>query len=560
MDKPDVDFIEGLSPAVSIDQKSTSKNPRSTVGTITEVYDYLRLLFARAGRPHCPVCGAPIERQTPQQIVDRVLELDEGTRFQVLAPVDPRPQGRVRRAVPPAADPGLLAGPGSTARRSSSPSRRSSRSRRSTPSRSSSTGSRSRRRPSAGSPTRSRPRSASPAGWSSSTSSTCREDDPHRERMFSEQLACPNDHPSTSTSSSRGRSRSTRPFGACPDCTRPRHPDGGRPRAGRPRPAGDARRGRDRSRGPAPTSPTTSCGCSARWASELGLRPEHPVGGPARPRRSKVDPRGPPDARSTCVTRNRYGRERVLLRRASRASSPTSSAGTREAETDTSRERFEGFMREVPCPACRGSRLKPVSLAVTGSGGGKNIAEVCALPIDETAEFLARPRPDRRASGRSPSGCSRRSSERLRLPARRRPRLPLPRPAVGHPVRRRGPAHPAGDPDRRRAWSASSTSSTSRRIGLHQRDNHRLIETLVRLKDLGNTLIVVEHDEDTIETADWVVDIGPGAGEHGGQVVALRHGRGAAEPPRLDHRPVPLRPPRDPGARRSAVRRRRAAS
>ena len=112
MDKPDVDFIEGLSPAVSIDQKSTSRNPRSTVGTITEVYDYLRLLFARIGQPHCPVCGEPIARQTPQQIVDRVLELDEGTRFQVLAPVVRGPQGRVRRPVPPAADQGLLPGPG----------------------------------------------------------------------------------------------------------------------------------------------------------------------------------------------------------------------------------------------------------------------------------------------------------------------------------------------------------------------------------------------------------------------------------------------------------------
>ncbi len=142
MDKPDVDFIEGLSPAVSIDQKSTSRNPRSTVGTITEVYDYLRLLFARAGRPHCPECGEPIARQTPQQIVDRVLELEEGTRFQVLAPVDPRPQGGVPRSLPPAQRPGLLPGPGGRRDRSSSPSRRSSTSRRSTPSTWSSTGSR----------------------------------------------------------------------------------------------------------------------------------------------------------------------------------------------------------------------------------------------------------------------------------------------------------------------------------------------------------------------------------------------------------------------------------
>ena len=150
MDKPDVDFIEGLSPAVSIDQKSTSKNPRSTVGTITEVYDYLRLLYARAGRPHCPTCGAPISRQTPQQIVDRILTLEEGAALPGAGPGDPRPQGRVRRALPPAADPGLLPGPRQRRDPPARPTRRSSTSRRSTPSRSSSTGWRSRRPPSGG--------------------------------------------------------------------------------------------------------------------------------------------------------------------------------------------------------------------------------------------------------------------------------------------------------------------------------------------------------------------------------------------------------------------------
>ena len=173
MDKPDVDFIEGLSPAVSIDQKSTSKNPRSTVGTITEVYDYLRLLYARAGRPHCPVCGAPIERQTPQQIVDRVLALEEGRRFQVLAPVIRGRKGEYVELFRQLQTQGFSPGPGRRRRSTTSTTRPSSTSRTSTPSRSSSTGSRSRRRPSAGSPTRSRPRSTWPAGWSSSTSSTC---------------------------------------------------------------------------------------------------------------------------------------------------------------------------------------------------------------------------------------------------------------------------------------------------------------------------------------------------------------------------------------------------
>ena len=150
MDKPDVDFIEGLSPAVSIDQKSTSKNPRSTVGTITEVYDYLRLLYARAGRPHCPTCGAPIERQTPQQIVDRILVARGGPPVPGARPGDPRPQGRVRRAVQAAPDPGLLPRPGQRRDPHARRARPSSTSRRSTRSRSWSTGSRSRSRPSAG--------------------------------------------------------------------------------------------------------------------------------------------------------------------------------------------------------------------------------------------------------------------------------------------------------------------------------------------------------------------------------------------------------------------------
>ena len=175
MDKPDVDFIEGLSPAVSIDQKSTSKNPRSTVGTITEVYDYLRLLYARAGRPHCPTCGAPISRQTPQQIVDRVLTLEEGARFQVLAPVVRGRKGEYvdlfRQLQTQGFSRARVDGETYTLDRAD---RGSSTSRRSTPSRWSSTGSRSRRRASGGSPTRWRPRSGWPAGLWSSTSSTPR--------------------------------------------------------------------------------------------------------------------------------------------------------------------------------------------------------------------------------------------------------------------------------------------------------------------------------------------------------------------------------------------------
>ena len=219
MDKPDVDFIEGLSPAVSIDQKSTSKNPRSTVGTITEVYDYLRLLYARAGRPHCPTCGAPIERQTPA--ADR--RPGPGPRGGRPVPGagagDPRPQGRVRRAVQAAADPGLLPGPGR--RRDLLPrrARRRSTSSASTPSRWSSTGSASRRPPSAGSPTRSRPPSTSPAGWCCSTSSTSTPRTPAASSGSPSGCRAPTTTRSTPTSSSRGRSRSTRRSAPAPSAT-----------------------------------------------------------------------------------------------------------------------------------------------------------------------------------------------------------------------------------------------------------------------------------------------------------------------------------------------------
>ena len=259
MDKPDVDFIEGLSPAVSIDQKSTSRNPRSTVGTITEVYDYLRLLFARAGRPHCPICGAPIERQTPQQIVDRVLELEEGAPVPGARAGDPRPQGRVRRAVPPAADPGLLPGPG---RRRDPRARRPAQARqaeeahhrgRRRPARGQGS------RPSAGSPTRSRPRSAWPAGWSPSTSSTWTPRTRTASGGSPRSWPAPTTTPSTPTSSSRGRSRSTRPFGACPDATGSAPGWRSTPSWSSPTRARPSARARS-SRGAWPTSPTTSAG------------------------------------------------------------------------------------------------------------------------------------------------------------------------------------------------------------------------------------------------------------------------------------------------------------
>ena len=458
MDKPDVDFIEGLSPAVSIDQKSTSKNPRSTVGTITEVYDYLRLLYARAGRPHCPICGAPIERQTPQQIVDRVLALEEGRRFQVLAPVirgrkgeyvelfrELQAQGFSRARVdgethaldePPKLDKQKKHTIEVVVDRLAV---KQSRKRRLTDSVETALG--------------------LAGGLVVLDFVDLPAKDAGRELRFSEQMACPNDHP-IDTDELEPRSFSfNSPVRRLPRLPRPRHPDGGRPRARRPRPGGDPGRGRDRALERRPRRrllppPDRRARRGAR------LRPEHARGRSSPAAGAEGAAARAPAPRCTSSPRNRYGRERAYYA-AFEGVRPYIERRHREAESDTSRERFEGFMREVPCPACEGSRLKPVSLAVT-LGGTVNIAEVCPLPINETAEFLRDLELSRRARSRSPSGCSRRStsgSASCSTSASTTSRS-TGRPARCPAARRSGSGSP---PRSAPAWSASSTSSTSRR-------------------------------------------------------------------------------------------------
>ncbi len=265
MDKPDVDFIEGLSPAISIDQKSASRNPRSTVGTITEVYDYLRLLYARIGVPHCPIDGAGVTRQTPQQIVDRVLELPEGTRFQVLAPVVRGRKGTYETLLADLATPGLRPGPRSTARCTSSPTRTDlARYEQHTievdrrPPRAAATAS------SAASPTRSRPRCGWPRAWPRSRSSRKDGDDAEAETLtFSQHLACPRAAESFEELAPRNFSFNS-PYGACEHVRRARHPLRGRSRAGRAQPRPVDRRGRHRTVGQR-AAPSTSRGCSRRW-------------------------------------------------------------------------------------------------------------------------------------------------------------------------------------------------------------------------------------------------------------------------------------------------------
>jgi excinuclease ABC subunit A len=514
MDKPDVDFIEGLSPAVSIDQKSTNRNPRSTVGTITEVYDYLRLLFARAGRPHCPTCGEAITRQSPQQIVDRLLALPERTRFQVLAPVvrarkgeyvdlftelqskgfararvdgevvtltePPTLEKQVKHTIDVVVDRLVAKGDDTGAKRRLTDSVETA---------------------------------LGLAGGVLVVEFVDKDPaDPERERRFSERMACPNDHPIAMDEVEPRSFSFNSPFGACPACTGI---------------------GTELEVDPELVVPDDDLslaeGAIAPWGSGSGageyfqrvmtalaedLSFSMDVPWRQLPERATEALLHGRDHKVHVRYRNRYGRER---------SYSTGFEGVvpfvkrRHAETDSewSRDRYEGYMREVPCPVCRGARLKPESLAVLI--GGRSIAEVSALSISESARFLdtvdftVR---EQQIAERVVKEINARLGFLLDVGL---DYLSLDRPAAtlsGGEAQRIRLATQIGSGLVGVLYVLDEPS-----IGLHQRDNHRLIETLTRLRDLGNTLIVVEHDEDTISTADWVVDIGPGAGEHGGQVV-----------------------------------------
>jgi len=518
MDKPDVDFIEGLSPAVSIDQKSTNRNPRSTVGTITEVYDYLRLLFARAGRPHCPTCGEPITRQSPQQIVDRLLELPERTRFQVLAPVvrarkgeyvdlfaELQSKGFARARVdgevvsltePPKLEKQVKHSIDVVVDRLVSKGGDASSKRRLTDSVETALGL---------------------AGGVVVIEfvDVTTDDDPSglpRERRYSERMACPNDHPLTMDEVEPRSFSFNSPFGACPVCT------------------GIGTELEVDADLVVPNDELSLAeGAIAPWASGSGASEyfQRVLGALAEELKFSVDVpwRALPErAREALLNgrnhkvhvkyRNRFGRERSYTT-GFEGAIPFVKRRHAETDSDWSRERYEGYMREVPCPSCRGSRLKPESLAVLI--GGHSIADVCALPISDSAKFLE----DVDFTVRE-----RQIAERVIKEINARlgflldvglDYLSLDRPAgtlSGGEAQRIRLATQIGSGLVGVLYVLDEPS-----IGLHQRDNHRLIETLTRLRDLGNTLIVVEHDEDTIATADWVVDIGPGAGEHGGEVV-----------------------------------------
>jgi excinuclease ABC subunit A len=514
MDKPDVDFIDGLSPAVSIDQKAAGRNPRSTVGTITEVYDYLRLLYARVGKPHCPICGRPIARQSPQQIVDRVLELDEGTRFQVLAPVVRSRKGEYTELLRE-----LQAKGYSRARVDGTVIRLDSATTGTLPALKKyekhdievvvdrlAVKQSARRRLTDSVETA----LALSGGIVVLDFVDLPENDPHRERMFSEHLACLYDDLSFDELEPRSFSFNS-PWGACPDCT-----------------GLGTRMEVDPELVVADPDKTLAEGAIGPWSgghiSDYFIRLIEALGDAMGFNTSTRWSRLPAAARQALLHgygdqvhvkyRNRYGRERSYYTNFEGAI-PYIERRHAEAESDSSRERFAGFMREVPCPSCGGARLRPVSLAVTVDG--RSIAGYCALPIGELAKLLLSLElsdRDQQIAGRILKEVNSRLGFLLDV-------------GLDYLTLDRAAATLAGGEAQRIRLATQIGSGLvgvlyvldEPSIGLHQRDNRRLLETLLRLRDLGNTLIVVEHDEETIRAADWVVDIGPRAGEHGGNIV-----------------------------------------
>lgn len=511
VDKPDVDFIEGLSPAVSIDQKSTSKNPRSTVGTITEIYDYMRLLWARIGHPHCPECGEEITQQTPQQIVDILQEYPERTRLQILAPVvsarkgefvdlfkDLLTQGysraRVDSETVQLSDPPKLAKQykhtievvvdrivikdGIHQRLTDSIETALKLA----------------------------------DGRVLIDFVDCEQDDPERTRSFSENLACPNNHPlQIDTIEPRAFSFNS-PFGACSAC------DGIGSRLEVdtellvPNP--------DLTLGEGAIAPWSQGKATTEYwlrllaglGEELGFDLNTPFKDlPAKTRAAILDGK---DYKVEVSYRNRFGRERRYTSGFEGVKAYIKRKHE-ETESDFARDRYEQYMRQVACPSCGGARLNPTILGV--KVGGKSIADITDLSLADALAFVR---------GLQLSAREAKIGEQVLKEIDARLQFLLDVGLDYLTLSRSAGTLSGGEAQRIRLATQIGSGLVGvlyvldePSIGLHQRDNRRLIETLTKLRDMGNTLIVVEHDEDTMREADWIVDVGPGAGEHGGEIV-----------------------------------------
>ncbi|MCE5245483.1 MAG: excinuclease ABC subunit UvrA [Candidatus Polarisedimenticolia bacterium] len=501
MHKPEVESIEGLSPAIAIEQKTTSRNPRSTVGTVTEIYDYLRLLYARVGSPHCPNCGKPIERQTVQQIVDAVLSLPEGTRAQVLAPVVRRRKGHYRKDLERFAAQGFVRAriDGEMVDLDLPPELDKKKAHdieivvdRIVV----------------------RPDVKGRLTDSVETALKQAEglvrivlDD--GERLYSEHFACVDCGVSLPEMAPRAFSFNS-PFGACPTCDglgvhREFDPD--KIVADPEAPLGHG-------------ALEFVSGMEASFVRELlavVLRANGiPVNTawrdlPAKVRRIVMYGSGAQEYDFVF----QGDRSKYTFRRNFEGIIPRLERKAKETTSEQTREELEKYMSSSPCPACEGARLRPETLAVTV--GGKNIAEATALTVGAARAFFER------------LELAPREREIARLVLKEiRERLGfLDNVGLGYLTLDRGAATLSGGEGQRIRLATQVGSRLSGvlyvldepSIGLHQRDNRKLIEALKAMRDLGNTVIVVEHDEETIRSADYVVDLGPGAGELGGEVV-----------------------------------------
>ena len=538
MDKPDVDFIEGLSPAISIDQKTASRNPRSTVGTITEIHDYLRLLYARIGKPHCPECNRMVERQTPQQIVDQIADFEEGTRFQVLAPIVRGRKGEYEELFRDLSRQGfsrarvdgeimdltdrirldryythtievvvdrLIAGRGGVRRLTES--------------------------------------LETALGLTGGIAMVDIIGGP--EMTFSQHLACNDCGLSFDELEPRSFSFNS-PYGACEACSGI---------------------GTKFEVDPLLVIPddelSIADGAVAPWSSNRNRYFHHLLNGLAKELGFDVDAPfyalddehreavlyGTGDLSIQVSFTNRFGRRR-RYQATYEGVIPVLRRRHEQSESEAARAHYEEYMREVPCPACGGARLNPMSLAVTV--GGLNIFELCRRSIRGTLEVLeGLELGERDATIAAPVLKETRARLAFLLDV-----------GLEYLTLYRGAATLSGGEAQRIRLATQIGSGLvgvlyvldEPSIGLHQRDNRRLLETLLRLRDLGNTLIVVEHDEETIRTADHVVDLGPGAGERGGHVVAQGGiAEIVAEPTSLTgdyltgRRRIPTPPARRPG-------------
>ncbi|WP_460510675.1 excinuclease ABC subunit UvrA [Frigoribacterium salinisoli] len=510
VDRPDVDFIEGLSPAVSIDQKSTNRNPRSTVGTITEIYDYMRLLWARIGVPHCPVCGEPISRQTVQQIADQLMTLEEGTRYQVLSPVVSQKKGEFVDLFAELASSGYSRAvvDGEQVQLSSPPKLKKQvkhdisvvvdR------------------------------LVASPSGLTRLTDSLetalrltdglvtidfVDREGADGQRTFSEKLSCPNAHPLQLTEIEPRTFSFNAPFGACPECSG----IGTRMSVDSDLLLGDP----ELSLADGVILPWTQSGKGLYnyfqkllegLAGDMGFSLKTPWSD-LSPDVHRAVLEGN-DFEVQVKWRNRFGRE-MKYTTGFEGVMPYIERKYAEAESDTQRQRYSEYLREIPCAVCKGKRLKPEVLAVLVDG--HNIADVAELSLSEAFDFM---------NGVQLTAREAKIAAQVLREIRVRLEFLLEVGLTYLTLARSAGSLSGGEAQRIRLATQIGSGLTGvlyvldePSIGLHQRDNRRLIDTLVKLRDLGNTLIVVEHDEDTIKTADWVVDIGPGAGVNGGLVV-----------------------------------------